>query len=33
MGLADAYRLADERMAENLGFDCARSGIDGFLRR
>ena len=33
MGLADAYGLAGERMAENLGFDCARSGIDGFLRR
>ena len=31
--LADAYGLASQAMAENLGFDSARDGIDGFLRR
>lgn len=33
MNLADAYALAGERMAENLGFDSAKHGIDGFLKR
>jgi enoyl-CoA hydratase/carnithine racemase len=31
--LVDAYAIASAAMAENLGFDAARDGIDGFLRR
>ncbi len=33
MTIADAYRLAGERMAENLSFPAAKAGIDGFLAR
>jgi len=31
--LAEAYAIANEVMVENLGFENARAGIDGFLRR
>jgi enoyl-CoA hydratase/carnithine racemase len=31
--LAEAYAIAAGAMTENLGFDSARDGIDGFLRR
>jgi enoyl-CoA hydratase/carnithine racemase len=31
--LADAYALAGRAMAENLAFESAKAGIDGFLRR
>ncbi len=31
--LEDAYAIASRAMAENLGFDSARAGIDGFLER
>ena len=31
--LADAYAIASAAMAENLAFDSARAGIDGFLKR
>ena len=31
--IAEAYALASERMAENMTFPSARSGIDGFLKR
>ena len=31
--LADAYAVASRAMAENLGYDSARAGIDGFLKR
>jgi enoyl-CoA hydratase/carnithine racemase len=31
--LAEAYELTARAMAENLGFDSARAGIDGFLKR
>ncbi|MBA3812488.1 MAG: enoyl-CoA hydratase, partial [Caulobacteraceae bacterium] len=33
MSLEDAYGLAARRMAENLAFSSARSGIDRFLKR
>jgi enoyl-CoA hydratase/carnithine racemase len=29
--LAEAYAIASAAMAENLGFESARAGIDGFL--
>ncbi|MFI4934369.1 MAG: enoyl-CoA hydratase [Caulobacterales bacterium] len=31
--LEDAYAIASPAMAENLGFESARAGIDGFLKR
>ena len=31
--LEDAYAIASRAMTENLGFDGARAGIDGFLKR
>jgi len=31
--LAEAYAIAAQAMVENLGFESARAGIDGFLRR
>jgi enoyl-CoA hydratase/carnithine racemase len=31
--LADAYAVASRAMAENLGYDSAKAGIDGFLKR
>ena len=31
--LADAYAVASQAMAENLAFDSAKAGIDGFLKR
>jgi enoyl-CoA hydratase/carnithine racemase len=31
--LEEAYAIASAAMAENLGFDSARAGIDGFLKR
>ena len=31
--LADAYAVASRAMADNLGFDSAKAGIDGFLKR
>ena len=31
--LADSYAVASQAMAENLGFESAKSGIDGFLKR
>ncbi|HEY1928622.1 MAG TPA: enoyl-CoA hydratase [Caulobacteraceae bacterium] len=31
--LDEAYAIASAAMVENLGFDSAKSGIDGFLRR
>ena len=31
--LSEAYAIATRAMAENLGFESARSGIDGFLKR
>ncbi len=31
--LQDAYAIASQAMAENLGFDSARERIDGFLKR
>jgi enoyl-CoA hydratase/carnithine racemase len=33
LGVEDAYALASERMAENLGFASAKDGIDAFLAR
>ncbi|MBV8593004.1 MAG: enoyl-CoA hydratase [Caulobacteraceae bacterium] len=31
--VGEAYAIAARAMVENLGFACARAGIDGFLRR
>lgn len=31
--LVEAYAIAADGMVENLGFDAAKAGIDGFLRR